>query len=142
IMFAGPLMNLVLAFVFISIVVMGIGLGKEQPVIGEVAKCTVPAGQAGRGCAAKDPATPAFKAGLKPGDRFLAYDGHQITTYAGLQKLIRASSGRTVPVVVRRGSQNLSLNITITSNQLPSLTDPNKIQTVGYLGVGPTFARE
>jgi membrane-associated protease RseP (regulator of RpoE activity) len=142
IMLAGPFMNLVLAFVFISIVVMGIGQLNEQPVIGEVSKCTIPAAQDGRGCTAKDPVTPAAKAGLKPGDRFLTYDGHKIKSYLGLQKLIRASSGRTVPVVVRRGSQDLSVNIPITSNQLPSLTDPNKTQTVGYLGVGPTVARE
>jgi membrane-associated protease RseP (regulator of RpoE activity) len=142
IMFAGPLMNLVLAFVFISIVVMGIGQLNEQPVIGVVSKCTISAAQASRGCTAKDPVMPAAKAGLKPGDRFLTYDGHKIKSYLGLQKLIRASSGRTVPVVIRRGDQDLSLKIPITSNQLPSLTDPDKIQTVGYLGVAPTVARE
>jgi membrane-associated protease RseP (regulator of RpoE activity) len=142
IMFAGPLMNLVLAFVFISVVMMAIGLSTQQPVVGEVATCTIPVAQAGRECTAKDQVTPAAKAGLKPGDRFLSYDGHKIKSYTGLQELIRASAGRTVPVVVRRGTQNLSVNIPITTNQLPSLTDPSKTQTVGYLGIGPTIARE
>lgn len=142
IMFAGPLMNLVLAFVFISIVVMGIGQTTPQPVIGEVIKCVIPAAQAGRGCTAKDQPTPAAKAGLKPGDRFLSYDGHKIKSYAAMQELIRASGGRTVPVVVRRGGQELSLKVPVITNQLPSLTDPDKTQTVGYLGIGATAARE
>lgn len=142
VMFAGPFMNLVLAFVFISIVVMGIGQLNEKPVISGVSKCTIPAAQAGRGCTAKDPVTPAAKAGLKPGDRFLTYDGHKIKSYLGLQKLIRASSGRTVPVVLRRGNQDLSLNIAIGSNQLPSLTDPDKTEKVGFLGITPASGRE
>src|SRR3954470_8491213 len=87
IMFAGPLMNLVLAFVFISIVVMGIGVATLQPVIGTVSKCTIPAAQAGRDCSVKDPVTPAVNAGLRAGDRFLSYDGHKIHSYKQLQGL-------------------------------------------------------
>jgi membrane-associated protease RseP (regulator of RpoE activity) len=142
IMFAGPLMNLVLAFVFISIVLMGIGQATLQPVIGEVFKCQIPAAQTGRECAPNDQATPAVKAGLKPGDRFLSYDGHKVKSYAAMRELIRASGGHMVPVVVRRGGQDLSLKIPVTINQMPSLTDPGKTQNVGYLGISPTLARE
>jgi membrane-associated protease RseP (regulator of RpoE activity) len=142
IMFAGPFMNLVLAFVFISIVVMGIGVSTYQPVIGEVAKCAIPAAQAGRECNATDPVTPAVRAGLKPGDRILSYDGHTIKSYTALQSLIRASGGRTVPVVVRRGGQDLSLPVSVTTNQMQSLTDPSKTEKVGFLGISPTSARE
>jgi membrane-associated protease RseP (regulator of RpoE activity) len=142
IMFAGPFMNLLLAFVFISVVVMGIGVSTYQPVIGEVAKCTIPAAQAGRDCAPNDPATPAVKAGLRPGDRITSYDGHKITSYDQLQELIRASGGRTVAIVVRRGGQTLDLNVPVTTNQMQSLTDPNKTENVGFLGITPTNARE
>jgi membrane-associated protease RseP (regulator of RpoE activity) len=142
IMFAGPFMNLVLAFVFISIVVIGIGVSAYQPVIGEVSKCAIPAAQAGRECTATDPVTPAVRAGLKPGDRILSYDGHTIKSYTGLQSLIRASGGRTVPVVVRRGGQDLPLTVTVTTNQMQSLTDPDKTEKVGFLGISPTSARE
>jgi membrane-associated protease RseP (regulator of RpoE activity) len=142
IMFAGPLMNLVLAFVFISIVVMGIGVSQLQPVIGSVSTCAIPASQAGRGCTAKDPVTPAVTAGLRPGDRVLSYDGHPIKSYTRLQELIRASGGRTVPVVVRRDGRQLYLPVTVTTNQMQSLTDPNKTVTVGFLGISPTSARQ
>jgi membrane-associated protease RseP (regulator of RpoE activity) len=142
IMFAGPLMNLVLAFVFISIVVMGIGVTAYQPVIGAVSKCAIPAAQAGRECTASDPVTPAVRAGLQAGDRIESYDGHKIKSYTGLQELIRASGGRTVPVVVRRGGQDLPLTVPVTTNEMQSLTNPDKTEKVGFLGITPTSARE
>jgi membrane-associated protease RseP (regulator of RpoE activity) len=142
IMFAGPFMNLVLAFVFISIVVMGIGVATYKPVIGAVSKCAIPAAQAGRDCTASDPMTPAVKAGLKPGDRILSYDGNKIKSYERLQELIRASGGRTVSMVVHRGDQDVTLSVPVTTNQMQSLTDPDKTEKVGFLGITPTSGRE
>jgi membrane-associated protease RseP (regulator of RpoE activity) len=142
IMFAGPFMNLVLAFVFISIVVMGIGVATYKPVIGAVSKCAIPAAQAGRDCTASDPMTPAVKAGLKPGDRILSYDGTKIKSYERLQELIRASGGRTVSMVVHRGDQDVTLSVPVTTNQMQSLTDPDKTEKVGFLGITPTSGRE
>ena len=141
IMFAGPFMNLILAFVFISIVVMGIGVLTSKPVIGSVSKCAIPAAQAGRECRSTDPATPAVNAGLKPGDRIVSYDHHKIGSFSNLQELIRASGGRTVPMTVRRGDQTLNLTVTVTTNQMQSLTDPNKTENVGFLGITPTSGR-
>ncbi len=142
IMFAGPFMNIVLAFVFISIVVMGIGMSQLQPVIGSVSKCAIPAAQAGRDCSPTDPVTPAVRAGMKPGDRVISYEGHKIKSYTQLQGLIRASGGRTVPVVVRRGGGDVTLSVPVTTNQMQSLDDPNKTENVGFLGIMPTSARE
>lgn len=141
IMFAGPFMNLVLAFVFLSIVVMGIGV-TNLPIIGAVSKCAIPAAQAGRECRAGDPPTPAVRAGLRTGDRIVSYDGHKIKSFDDLRDLIRASGGRTVPIVIRRGDQTLDLSVPVTTNQMPSLTDPNKTEKVGFLGVGPAAVRE
>jgi membrane-associated protease RseP (regulator of RpoE activity) len=142
IMFAGPFMNLVLAFVFISIVVMGIGVATYKPVISSVAKCTIPAAQAGRDCRPADPMTPAVRAGLKPGDRIVSYDNRKISSYSRLQELIRASGGRTVPMTVRRGDQTLNLTVPVTTNQMQSLNDPDKTEKVGFLGITPTSGRE
>lgn len=142
VMFAGPFMNLVLAFLFISIVVMGIGVATYKPVISSVAKCAIPAAQAGRDCRPSDPMTPAVRAGLKPGDRIVSYDNHKIGSYTRLQELIRASGGRTVPMTVRRGDRTLNLTVPVTTNQMQSLTDPDKTEKVGFLGITPTSGRE
>jgi membrane-associated protease RseP (regulator of RpoE activity) len=142
IMSAGPFMNLVLAFLFISVVVMGIGITTYKPVIASVSKCTIPAAQAGRDCRAADPMTPAVRAGLKAGDRILSYDNRKISSYERLQELIRASGGRTVPMTVRRGDQSLNLTVPVTTNTMQSLTDPDKTEKVGFLGIAPTSGRE
>ncbi|MCW2914790.1 MAG: peptidase [Actinomycetia bacterium] len=142
IMFAGPAMNLMLAVIFFAILIMGIGLVKTQPIVSSVSKCTIPSTQVDQQCKGGEPLTPAAAVGLKPGDRFLTYDGTKIDSYTQLQKLIRGSAGRAVPIVVRRDGKNLPLTVNVTQNQLPSLDKPDTIVTVGFLGITPLQARE
>jgi membrane-associated protease RseP (regulator of RpoE activity) len=145
IMFGGPAMNLLLALFFFTILIMGVGQVKLLPTISSVAKCTIPASQAAANpksdCTGKEPLTPAAAAHLQPGDRFLSYGGVQITSYTQLQKLIRVSGGTTVPVVVERGGQRVTLSANVTTNQLYDLKDPNKIVTAGFLGITPQQGR-
>lgn len=142
IMLAGPAMNIMLAVVFFAILIMGIGFDQAQPVVGSVSKCVVPAAEAQRECTAADKATPAAAAGLRAGDRFVSYQGQKITEYDQLQKLIRASGGRAVPIVVERDGRELPLTLNVTTNQMLSLSDPAKTETVGFVGITPVMARE
>ncbi|MGI5164575.1 M50 family metallopeptidase [Spirillospora sp. CA-253888] len=144
IMFAGPAMNLLLAVVFFSILLMGIGRETPQPVIATVSQCMVPASQANQGetCPANAAPTPAKQVGLRPGDRIVAFDGKKVDSYARLQVLIRDSGGRTVPMTVRRGGADVALSVPVTRNQMRDLTDPDKIVNVGFLGITPTSAYE
>ncbi|MFC9969904.1 M50 family metallopeptidase [Spirillospora sp. NPDC127200] len=144
IMFAGPAMNLILAVVFFSILLMGIGKETPQPVIDTVSQCMVPASQATQGetCPANAAPTPAKQVGLRPGDRIVAFGGEKVDSYARLQVLIRDSGGRTVPMTVRRGGQDVALSVPVTRNQMRDLGDPDKIVNVGFLGITPTSAYE
>ncbi|MFI6522987.1 M50 family metallopeptidase [Spirillospora sp. NPDC050679] len=144
IMFAGPAMNLVLAVVFFSILLMGIGKETPQPVIDTVSQCMVPASQAGQAetCPANAAPTPAKQVGLRPGDRIVAFGGEKVDSYARLQVLIRDSGGRTVPMTVRRGGQDVALSVPVTRNQMRDLADPDKVVNVGFLGITPTSAYE
>ena len=141
IMFGGPAMNLLLALVFFTILIMGVGQVKPEPVISSISKCTIPASQAAANpnvqCTGNEPLTPAAAANLRPGDRFVSFAGTKISSYPQLQQLIRASGGRTVPVVIERGGRTMSLSIDVKTNQLYDLKDPNKIVTVGFLGITP-----
>jgi membrane-associated protease RseP (regulator of RpoE activity) len=143
IMVAGPAMNILLALIFFTVLIMGIGMDQAQPVVSTVSKCTIPAAEAGRECRADEPATPAAAVGLKPGDRVLAFGGQKIETYDQLTRLIRASGGKTVPMVVQRqdGSRP-TMNVPITTNKLRSLEDPDRVETVGFLGIAPLVERE
>ncbi|MFB4297203.1 RIP metalloprotease [Actinomadura sp. NTSP31] len=143
IMFAGPAMNLVLAVVFFSILLMGIGQQTPQPVIQQVSACIVPASQSDlTTCPAGAVPTPAHQAGLRPGDRIVSYQGHEIGDYDRLQKLIRDSGGQTVAMTVRRDGRDMTLNVPIVRNQMHDLQDDKKIVNVGFLGITPTEAME
>ncbi|MGH3391063.1 MAG: M50 family metallopeptidase, partial [Actinomadura sp.] len=142
IMVAGPAMNIMLAVLFFGALIMGVGIDTPQPVVSTVSKCVIPADQAGRECRDNEPLTPAAAGGIKPGDRILSFQGTKIDDYAQLQRLIRGAGGQTVPVVVERGGSTVPVEVRVTTNQLPSLADPNKIETVGFLGIAPLIAKE
>lgn len=142
VMFAGPFMNLVLAFGLFLTVMMGFGVNMSVPTVSSVEKCVVKAGQPRDTCPEGAPQTPAAQAGLKAGDRILSFDGDRINTYEQLQADIRESAGRTVPVVVERAGQQLTINPTIAVNDVQKYDGngvPLKGQTVqaGFLGFTP-----
>ncbi|MER7755534.1 site-2 protease family protein [Kitasatospora sp. NPDC097643] len=142
VMFAGPFMNLILAFGLFLTVNMGFGQPMSVPVIGSVSQCIVKAGQPTDVCPADASPTPAHQVGLKQGDKVLSFDGDRIRDYDQLQADIRKSAGRTVSVVVERDGQRLTLNPTIAVNQVQKFDGqdrPVKGQTVeaGFLGFTP-----
>lgn len=50
VMFAGPFMNLILAFALFLITMMGFGVPKSLPIVGSVSQCVVPATQTNDTC--------------------------------------------------------------------------------------------
>lgn len=143
VMFAGPFMNLVLAFGLFLTVNMGFGQSTAVPTIGTVSQCIVKAGQPTDVCPADAPPTPAAQVGLKQGDKVLSFDGDRIRDYDQLQADIRKSAGRQVPVVVERDGERLTLTPTIAVNAVQKFDANNlpvKGETVqaGFLGFTPS----
>ncbi|MHC1560373.1 M50 family metallopeptidase [Actinomycetospora sp. C-140] len=140
VMLAGPFMNLVLAVVLFAVVLMGFGIATPQPVVNAVSECVVPASQAGPGCPPGAPRTPAAEAGFLPGDRIVSFDGQSYPDWESLQRAIRDARG-TVPVVVERGGQQLTLYPTLIENQVPDLDRPlgadTRFVTASFLGLEP-----
>jgi len=97
IVLAGPVFNLLFAFVAFSVVLAVYG----QRVPSDVAKV---------GGVMAD--MPAARAGLQVGDVVTAVDGKPIATWEELSNTIRASSGHPVVMTVQRGDQSLSLTVT------------------------------
>ncbi len=55
---------------------------------------------------------PADKAGLKTGDILLEHDGRVITNWTDWVELIRASSGKSLPILLERDGNQLALTLT------------------------------
>jgi membrane-associated protease RseP (regulator of RpoE activity) len=148
IMLGGPVMNLLLSFVFLGVVVSGFGVPTSVPVVSSVSRCVTPADQAQRACTGSDPVAPAAAAGFQPGDEIVRFGGHPVTSWADVQKQIRANTGTPVQIVVRRAGREVPLTVTPKVTQRPKLDENGEpvvgadgkpqLTSVGFLGVLPT----
>ncbi|MEO3786396.1 site-2 protease family protein [Actinocorallia sp. B10E7] len=134
---AGPLMNLFLALVLLGAALMGFGSKEPTMTVATVAKCVVPAAQAARECGPGDPPTPAARAGLRPGDEIVSFDGVPVTRYERFQRLVRDSAGRQVPLEVRRDGRELVLTPTLIASRVSALDGRSGTVTAGFLGITP-----
>ncbi|HCW51788.1 MAG TPA: RIP metalloprotease RseP, partial [Clostridiales bacterium] len=77
------------------------------------------------------PGYPAERAGLEPGDAILAIDGREVGTWAEVVESIDSSPGREMVLLVRRGEETLTFEVTPTVDP----EDPEE----GFLGIAPTL---
>jgi regulator of sigma E protease len=102
--FAGPLMNFVLAFVLFAVVVQMTGVPDEHST--KVLVGDISVSEDGR-------PTPAEKSGLREGDWIKSVDGWPVGgDIEGLIKAIEASPGRPMEWVVEREGRELTLTVT------------------------------
>jgi membrane-associated protease RseP (regulator of RpoE activity) len=124
---AGVAMNVLLAFLLLVVLAVAVGIpgdGSATTTVRRVSPCVAAAGAA---CTARDPASPAKRAGLRPGDRLVAFGGAPVGDWNQLSAAIRRSAG-TVPVVVERDGRRRSLPVTVA-----------KQDGHGFLGVEPVL---
>lgn len=77
--------------------------------------------------------SPADRAGLVPGDRIIAVDGEPVAGFPDLSGHLRERPGEQVDLTVERGGERIEVS--------PTLADrhPTTGESVGFLGVGPTY---
>ncbi|WP_350352564.1 M50 family metallopeptidase [Microbacterium sp. A8/3-1] len=146
VMLGGPLMNLLLAVIIFTVLVSGIGVQQGTTTIASVTECVVPAESTATECSADDPASPAAKAGIEPGDVLVSIDGQPVSTFAEATAIVQAAPGDALDVVVRRDGAEKTLSITpiaaertITdASGQPILDDSGDpvVKEVGYVGMG------
>ncbi|MER7926559.1 MULTISPECIES: site-2 protease family protein [unclassified Streptomyces] len=139
VMFAGPFMNLILAVALFLTVLMGFGISQQTNTVSSVSQCVIAQSQNRDTCKSTDPASPAAAAGLKAGDKILSFNGVKTTDWNKLSDLIRAAPGKTVPILVERKGQDVTLHAKIASNQVAKKDSSGQIVqgqyvTAGFLG--------
>ena len=147
IMLGGPAMNLVLAFVFFGIVLVGFGLPQNSTTLGQVSECLIPATSQAQSCSDEDPAAPAAAAGLQPGDRILAIDGEEIADWDRFRAIVAESPGTPLEVEVERDGSAETFTLTPIPNERvvaaedgTAATGPDGevlTETVGMIGATP-----
>jgi membrane-associated protease RseP (regulator of RpoE activity) len=147
VMLGGPSMNLLIAVVLTAVVLMGFGAPTLTSTLGTVAECVTPADEPDRQCAPEDPVAPGRAAGLLPGDTVLSWGGQPIEDWADLAAAIRAGGGASAEVVVRRGGEQLTLDVAPVLVERPVIEEGEVVtddagdpvlRPTGYVGIGPS----
>ncbi|GGT50115.1 M50 family metallopeptidase [Streptomyces purpureus] len=138
VMFAGPFMNLVLAVAIFLGVAMTFGFAKQTTEVAGVQKCVIAQSERRETCAAKDAVSPGQAAGLKVGDKIVAFNGEPVTTWGDLSDRIRATIGPATITVHRDGEEkvltaNLAKNL-VAAKDSDGEVIPEKFVEAGYLG--------
>jgi len=134
VMFGGPFVNLVLAILMFTAVLVGIGSPAPTTTVSEVAACVPAAGASD--CVSGDPESPASAAGLVAGDEITAINGSPVEQWTDLTSTIAANPGTEVMLTVVRGGETLQIPVTPATYERPDAAGGTT--TVGYLGIIPT----
>ena len=150
IMLGGPVMNLVIATVLFIIIICGLGATTLSATVSSVPACVLPASSTSTTCAASDPASPAAKAGFRPGDKIESIDGTTITSWNQVTSIIQKSTGKSLTIIVGRAGHDVTLTAVPVANQIAKLdsngrqvldsTGRVETRTVGFLGIDATVA--
>lgn len=108
---AGSFMHFVTAFVLLLIIAMGLGLAdNDHPTtkVAEVSSC-VPASVTAP-CKGGEPESPAKRAGLRNGDRIVAFGGTKVTGWSQLSHLIKSHKPDNVAITVVRDGHRVTLH--------------------------------
>jgi regulator of sigma E protease len=116
IVFAGPVMNLILP-VFVFMVTLGIGVPNPEPVVGSV-----------------EPGSPAARAGLLPGDRVTQIGGEPVAWWGDFEDVVRARPGEALPVQVVRGAEPRELTLAV--EKRASFDELGQPVDAGWVGAG------
>jgi membrane-associated protease RseP (regulator of RpoE activity) len=141
VMFAGPFMNLVLAVAIFLGVMMSFGVEAQTTTVSSVSPCVIAQSENRDECAKGDPVSPASKAGLKAGDKILAFGGKKIDDWSTLESYIRDTIGPATITVVRDGRQ-LDLHADLIENKVGKKDEnggyvEGEYVTAGFLGFTP-----
>ncbi|MDN5384665.1 MULTISPECIES: M50 family metallopeptidase [Streptomyces] len=136
VMFAGPFMNLVLAFVLFLIVLMGFGISQQTTTVSSVSQCVIAQSENRDTCRKTDPLSPAAAAGLKAGDTIVSFNGVRTDNWDQLSNLIRANPGKEVPIVVERDGRDVTLHAKIATNQVAKKDSRGQIVPGEYVEAG------
>ncbi len=145
VMAGGPVMNLVVAFVLLTVMVVGLGSPFATATISRIVPCTTTTGA----CEEGDPPSPGAAAGLQEGDRVLSWGGVEVAGWTDITALIRAGGVAPVDVVVEREGRTETVVVTPVLLERPVVDDAGQpvldgtgaqlTQVVPYVGIAPEF---
>lgn len=149
IMLGGPVMNLILAILLFTVVLVGIGLPQASSQIDGVVPCT-PTASVGHvqtlpsgNCPTGSAVAPAAAAGIQPGDTLVGVGPITTDRWEEATAWIRENPGVTTSLTVVRDGSQIAIPITIAEVERPLLgsdgVPTGGSETVGFVGIRPAI---
>lgn len=114
---AGPLFNFLLTIVVFSVLFTTYGRYVAEPMVAQVTADS-----------------PAAKAGILPGDRFVSVDGSKVETFGDVQRLVSGRAGDTITFVMLRGGKEVTVRATPQlMEQQDALGNKVKVAVIGVV---------
>lgn len=147
IMFGGPFMNLVIAFVLLCVLYAGFGQMTPTTTLANVSQCVLSIdAPADATCTDADPKAPAAEAGLQPGDTITSWAGTTVSTWEELTGLIQQTGGQSVEVTFERDGKTQTTTATPVVADRPVYNEDGSqkldaqgnpaTSPVGFMGMG------
>lgn len=143
VMAGGPVVNLILAGVLFTVVLVGFGTPQQTLTAREILTCVPAVGTSE--CTVDDPASPAAAAGIQAGDTFVSIDGVPLEEWSDLTGYVAERPGEPLTVVVDRDGQELALIVVPAPRERAVVDDAGApvldaagepiTETVGFMGV-------
>ena len=121
-LFAGPLMNFILAIILFVILGVAQGVPVDEARMGEIV-----------------PDTPAEEAGLMSGDEIVKIEEHTISTFEDFQTIVRENPNEELDMIVIRDNEEMSL--TIVPNEVEAMNEKGETIAIGQIGVRQAFEK-
>lgn len=138
IMFAGPAVNVALAFTCFLAVYSIHGVHSSEPTgsieVTYVSECVLFPGAGQGGCTKDDPVSPAAAAGLEVGDEIVSVNGRPVSEHAELTNLVEANGDDRLELQVQREVDGRSQRVDLTPTSTAEMP-AGQGESVGYLGV-------
>lgn len=114
---AGPLFNFLLTIAVFAVLFSLYGRPILEPMVAEVTA-----------------GSPAEKAGILPGDRFVKVDGNKVETFADVQRLVSGRAGDAITFTMLRGGKEIALTATPEPmEQQDALGNKVKVAVIGVV---------
>lgn len=119
-LFAGPMMNFLLAIVLFIIIGLVQGVPAERALLSDVVE-----------------GDPADTAGIQDTDEIVEIEGTPISTWTGFTSIVRDNPDKPLQMIVDRNGEQVEVEVT--PNGVPDVLDESK--TVGQIGVYQGFEK-
>ncbi|GAB3794818.1 RIP metalloprotease RseP [Virgibacillus kimchii] len=121
-LFAGPMMNFVLAIVIFLIIGLTQGVPVDEAQLSEVL-----------------PDSPAEEAGFQPGDEIIQIEGSPVSTWEEFTTIVRDHPEQEIAMVVERNGEQVPL--TVVPDSLSQMDMDGEEITIGQIGVYHAFEK-